>query len=116
MSQTNAPLPSFDEALKILGIEDFKERIWHSNSRGELFHIYDFIIIASADNSKFREKFRQFFLGMVDFAERKWRYPEHVFQHVPRMIDEWWVVFSTDRPKFGSVEKPLEEAPAGGSV
>ena len=34
---------TFTEALKVLGIEDYAERIWKCNSHGELFHIEQYI-------------------------------------------------------------------------
>jgi len=34
---------NFQEALKILNIEEYGERIFRSNSHGELFHCIDYI-------------------------------------------------------------------------
>lgn len=46
------PKMSFREAVRILNIEDFGERIFHSNSHGELFHLVDYIAIASIPGEK----------------------------------------------------------------
>ena len=37
---------NFNEALKILGIEDYAERIFNSNSQGELFHLQQYFQLA----------------------------------------------------------------------
>ena len=37
---------SFRGALKKLNIEDYYERIWRSNSHGELFHVWEYIRMA----------------------------------------------------------------------
>lgn len=34
---------TFQEALKILDIEDYRERILNSNSNGKLFHLQQYI-------------------------------------------------------------------------
>jgi len=77
---------TFKQALEKLGIEDFSKRIFSSNSHGELFHLYDYIQIAQC----FEEVswFREWFLLMVDFAEKNWNRPESVFQHIPRLLRE----------------------------
>ena len=46
---------TFDEALKILDIEIYKNRIIHSNSHGELFHLADYILLAKYWNKKRNE-------------------------------------------------------------
>ena len=78
---------TFQEALKTLNIEDYGERIFNSNSHGELFHLYDYCLIAEA----FKEDpspFRAWFVDVVQFAEKNWQRPESVFQHMPRMIKD----------------------------
>ena len=78
---------SFDEALKILNIEDYKDRIWNSNSHGELFHLYDYVVIAQiAQEQNLTNKFREWFIGLVKWAEENWNRPESVFQHVPKLM------------------------------
>ena len=74
---------TFQEALKILNIEDYRERIYNSNSHGELFHLADYIQIADVlkdteDASVFREDFE----NIVKSAEENWERPESIFQHI----------------------------------
>ena len=79
---------TFKEALEKLNISDFENRIWHSNSRGELFHLADYIHLAEVvSNGK---SFRTWFLIIVESAQEKWRRPESVFQHIWQIfIDHW---------------------------
>ena len=80
---------SFGEALKILNIEDYAERIYDSNSCGELGHCLDFIAIADfySKNKLDISWFRPTFIYCVNFAEKSWSRPASCFQHIPRMID-----------------------------
>ena len=71
----------FDEALRILGIEDFKERIFNSSSHGELMHLADYAFLARTWNSNL-PPFRPLFLHIVKFAEDHWKRPESIFQHI----------------------------------
>ena len=75
---------SFKEALKKLNIEDYGERIFNSNSHGELMHLMDYIMLAQAipDPSWFRE----WFIKVVEMAEKEWSRPESVFQHTPKIL------------------------------
>lgn len=77
---------TISEALKKLNIEDYGERIFNSNSHGELFHLTDYILLAEGleDTSWFRESF----IAAVAFAEKHWKRPESVFQHIPKMIED----------------------------
>ena len=85
---------TFDEALKALDIEDYKERIWNSNSHGELFHVYDYITVAEyLTNDMIPEEerrgvkpFREWFIGMVEHANSHWDRPESVYQHLIKMM------------------------------
>lgn len=89
MNRKTSQIRDFDEALKVLNIEDYKSRIFNSNSHGELFHCYDYIHIAN-----FMQKhdivvhFRKLFEDAVKFAEKEWDNPSAVYQHMPKMIDE----------------------------
>ena len=78
---------NFKEALKILNIEDYGERIFNSNSHGELFHMYDYIILAETlkDNPTW---FREWFENVVKLAEEHWDRPESVFQHMFTIFNE----------------------------
>jgi hypothetical protein len=76
---------TFQEALKKLNIEDYADRIWNSNSHGELFFIQDYINMATSfkgDMAWFRPLFRI----CVYFAEQSWKRPESCFQHMPRLM------------------------------
>ena len=72
---------NFKEALEKLNIEDFGERIFNSNSRGELFHLADYIMLAGVVTDS--DMFREWFLRIVSFAEEQWKRPESIFQHIP---------------------------------
>lgn len=76
---------SFIEALKILNIEDYAQRIVSSNSRGELFYLEQYFVLARAlkDNS---EWFRNWFVLTVATAEVEWKRPESVFQHISTIL------------------------------
>ena len=72
---------NFNEALKVLGIEDYAERIINSNSHGELFHLRQYFILAEMlkdDATGFREWFEK----TVKWAEENWERPESIFQHI----------------------------------
>lgn len=71
---------TFKEALKKLNIEDYGDRIFHSNSHGELFHCRDYILLAQWDDVSW---FRDWFERVVKFTEDNWERPESIFQHIP---------------------------------
>jgi hypothetical protein len=75
---------SFKEALQILGIEEYGQRILYSNSHGEIFHIYQYGCLAESIGST--TWFPLFFKGMVNLAEKEWTRPESVFQHVTKIL------------------------------
>jgi hypothetical protein len=77
---------TFAEVLKRLNIEDYAERIWHSNSHGELMHLHDYAVIA--DCFQDLTWFREWFVAVVAEAEKKWKRPESVFQHIGRILLE----------------------------
>ena len=82
----------FKEALKILGIEDYAERIFNSNSHGELFHLEQYVALAEYFQKQDRTDwdpqawFRQWFISIVTYAEQNWERPESVFQHIEQML------------------------------
>lgn len=78
---------SFEESLKKLNIEDYKDRILKSNSHGELFHINDYIALAKYINAS-NSNFREWFEDIVKQAEEKWIRPESIFQHIRRIFVE----------------------------
>lgn len=78
---------TFNEALIKLNIEDYKERIFNSNSHGELFHLHDYVLIAKA----FKDDvgwFRPWFVAVVKRAEQEWKRPESIFQHIPKALQD----------------------------
>lgn len=74
------------EALKILNIEEYEERIFNSNSHGELFHLAQYIEIAEIFKDD-AEWFRDWFVAVVKFAEENWNRPESIFQHIAQVLD-----------------------------
>ncbi len=75
------------DVFKFLDIEDYKGRIFDSNSHGETFHLLDYAYFAEC----FKEcpfLFRPLFIMCVEHAEKHWTRPESVFQHMPRMFME----------------------------
>ena len=88
--KTNNDKITFEEALKILNIEDYEERIFNSNSHGELFHLHDYIIIAQAliEAKGDANKFRKWFEHVVKWAEDNWERPESIFQHIVKCMKE----------------------------
>lgn len=77
---------NFKEAIKKLGIEEYGERIFNSNSHGELSYLYDYIQIAKHFDDV--AWFKDWFDTVVKFAENNWERPESVFQHIPKMLAE----------------------------
>ena len=77
---------TFAKAMKVLNIEDFAERIFNSNSHGELFYIWDYMQLAQMPGDK--AWFRPWFLGVVEMAEKNWSRPESCFQHLVRFLQE----------------------------
>lgn len=73
---------TFQEALEILNIEDYGERIFNSNSHGELFHLIQYIRLAELFEGSDVSKFREWFIEIVKDAEKTWNRPESVFQHI----------------------------------
>lgn len=78
---------TFQESLKVLNIEDYGERIFNSNSHGELFHLYQYPVIAEALKDS-TCNFREWFEAAVKFAEDNWQRPESVFQHIQKLLIE----------------------------
>ena len=94
MTEKNETRMSFEDALEYLKIPEFRDRIFYSNSHGELFHIMEYLTVAKTykehnATDEDLEGFREFFLGMVKYAEENWERPESVFQHlIPMMKGE----------------------------
>ena len=76
---------SFREATKKLNIEKYNERIFNSNSQGELFHLCDYVSLAESitDDPPW---FAEWFDKVVKYAEDNWNRPESVFQHILEIL------------------------------
>ena len=72
--------------LKKLNIEDYADKIFKSNSHGELSHLEDYIIIAEYFNEETVKQFRNWFVKVVEEAEQKWKRPESIYQHILKII------------------------------
>jgi hypothetical protein len=79
-------MEEFHMALKQLGISEYAERIFKSNSHGELFHLDDYILLAK----EFKDEawFSTWFKEVVKMAEESWSRPESVFQHIPEILNK----------------------------
>ena len=76
----------FNESLQILGIEKYSDRILNSNSHGELLHLADYICIAETLGKT--DWFAKWFEYVVEQAEREWKRPESVFQHIAKLLKD----------------------------
>lgn len=77
---------NFQEAIKILDIEDYGERIFNSNSHGELFHLVDYIELAKSPIKL--DWFREWFISIVTQAEKSWSRPDSVFQYITQILSD----------------------------
>ena len=76
---------TFGEAIERLGIPEYGERIFHSNSHGELFHLLDYIEIAQLDDVSW---FKEWFQKVVEYANDNWQRPESIFQHILTILQQ----------------------------
>ena len=81
---------TFKESLKKLGIEKYEEKIFHSNSHGELFHLYDYCEMAEILDKEFIDKdfFAPWFDEIVRISKENWKRPESVYQHIPEIMKQ----------------------------
>lgn len=79
---------SFKESLEKLNITDYGERIFKSNSHGELLHLLDYQIIALSLTDEGCHHFRDWFIEVVGMAEKHWKRPESVFQYILKTFRE----------------------------
>ena len=77
---------NFKEALQKLGIEKYSDRIFNSNSHGELFHLEQYIVLA--DHFEDLSWFPEWFELIVEMAEANWDRPESVFQHIGKLLSD----------------------------
>lgn len=76
---------NFIEALKYLKIEEYAERIFNSNSRGELFHLQDYIDLAEFcelySEHYDTKDFKEMFVNMVNANN-----DDSIMQHIPSLV------------------------------
>lgn len=77
---------NFDEALEKLGISDYAEAVFTSNSHGELFHLNDYITVAGALEGDL-SWFRPWFEAVVKWAEENWNRPASMYQHLVKLLN-----------------------------
>ena len=77
---------NLQEALKKLGIGKYVERIFKSNSHGELFHLDQYFHLAKMEGDL--SWFAGWFDETVKYAEENWQRPESVFQHISKILIE----------------------------
>lgn len=92
---TDTTRMSFADALKRLNIYDYGDRIFASNSRGELMHLGDYINMATELKGDL-SWFRPLFIQCVTFAESEWTRPESCFQHMPQMMHDMMVILAAN--------------------
>jgi hypothetical protein len=92
----------FGKAVQILGIEEYKERIWNSNSHGELFFLTDYIQLAEMLGDQDNTHFKAWFKDIVEMAEQTWKRPESVFQHVIKSLND-----TINHPKYAELKAQL---------
>ena len=81
-------MDDFQDALNKLGIGDYRARIWHSNSHGELFHLQDYFVLAENLPEPYLKGFRNWFEAVVKEAEANWKRPESIFQYMLELYEK----------------------------
>lgn len=66
------------------GHGEFGDKIFRSNSHGELFHLEQYFHLAklAQEDKVFKEQFPKIFKDIVDQANEKWERPQSVYQHI----------------------------------
>ena len=91
LTATDAPVDNtppegetYHDVFKELGIEDHYEAAFNSNSRGELFHLADYVAIRDMWKKSGIPFacFKLWFEDAVEEAKREWERPESFYQHV----------------------------------
>ena len=79
---------NLNQALKIIGVEDYQGRIINSNSHGEMFHLMDYVTLAQAieKDAALQPKIEKGMRDAVKFAEENWERPESIFQHMDKVF------------------------------
>jgi hypothetical protein len=82
------------EALEILGISEFAERIFKSNSHGELFHLEQYFMLAETIGTT--DWFPIWFKDVVVLAVKEWARSESIFQHIGEILIEQYNIINTN--------------------
>lgn len=76
---------NLEQSLKHLNIYDYLNDILNSNSKGELFHLNQYIIIAEMyskyNDNEFKILFREYFINTYKLYSKKWKRPQSFFQY-----------------------------------
>ena len=73
---------SFKDICTILGIPEYTEAIFNSNSRGELFHTKDYYELAKRLNGRDPAIFVKCFKHYDEIAKRTWQRPQSWYQYL----------------------------------
>ena len=93
---------TFGKAVEILGIEEYKKRIWNSSSTGELFFLDNYIQVAQILGTQDNTHFKAWFKDIVEMAEKEWKRPASVFQHVITALND-----TINHPKYAELKAQL---------
>ena len=83
---------NFKEALDILKIPEFEDRIINSNSKGELMHVVQYYEMAElvknleSSHDWLADYFSKWFKAIVEAVKKEWKRPESVYQHVEKLF------------------------------
>ncbi len=73
---------SFKDICTILGIPEYTEAIFSSNSHGELFHTQDYYDLAERLGDRDPAIFVKCFKHYDEIAKREWQRPQSWYQHL----------------------------------
>lgn len=88
--------------LEILGIEEYEDRIYNSSSSGELFFLMDYAQVAQMLGTQDNTHFKAWFKDIVEMAEKEWKRPASVFQHVITALND-----TINHPKYAELKIQL---------
>jgi len=79
---------TFEDVCKELGIAEYTQAIFSSNSHGELMHLSDYTTFLEIhrEHEWFCELFPDWFKETVELAEKHWERPASVYQHMPKLF------------------------------
>ena len=89
----------FKQSLEKLGILEYAPRIFNSNSNGELFHLDQYFVLAEIYGDA--PWFKEWFVDVVTYAEKNWKRPESVFQHIVTIMEQQMAEARKSHPLIG---------------